>query len=194
MDEYKYISRYEIEEKLTGENFKINRIIGFALFTGPFILLLVVVYLYQQKEGGLSEQQSTDFIQIMLTVFLIMAASIYLLVAVLPKIFLSKENLVKMLSSTFVKKQDEKNSSVIKLILVDRTLMIIRLAMMEGVTLFGLVIMMLSVFNSVIYTNESYFLLVLPWIAQLIFTINNYFNKDKVVERIYNEILSVVTS
>jgi hypothetical protein len=194
MDEYRNISRYEIENKLTGENFKINKIIGYALLTGPFIFLLFIIYLYQQNKGGTPEQQSVNLIELMRIIFFVLALSTYSLAAVLPKIFLRKEKIIKRLSGTSVQERYQNDAPIMKLIGVDRTLMIIRLSLMEGVTLFGFVILMLSVSNSVIYKYESYWLLIVPWILQLIFTINNYFNKGKVVERIYNEILSVVNS
>ncbi len=192
MDEYKNISQYEIEDKLTGQNFKVNRIISIALLAGPFLFFLVVVYFYFEKEIGIPEKHSIELMEIMVLIFLVMAVSVYSMVIVFPKIFLRKENVIKHLSSTYVQKKDQNDAHIIKLIGVDRTLMIVRLAMMEGVTLFGFVILMLSISNSVIYYNDIYWLLTLPWVVQVIFTINNYFHKGKVVERIYNEILSVV--
>jgi hypothetical protein len=195
MEEYQNISKTDIEDTLSGDILKINRIVFSALLIGPFLFLLIVIYLYQQKEAASPDLQSAELIEIMIIIFFILAVSIYSFVLLFPKIFLRKENTLKILSSQalLLEKQGIKEP-VLNLIGVDRTLMIIRLAMMEGVTLFALVILMLSVLNNTIYVNEAYWLLVIPWLIQFIFTLNNYFSKDKAVERIFNEILPRVNT
>jgi F0F1-type ATP synthase membrane subunit c/vacuolar-type H+-ATPase subunit K len=149
-----------------------------------------VIFLYEQNSGGTPNTQSVELIEIMIMVLMILAVSIYSLVIMFPKIFLRKENLIKLLTSQeLFQKNQGINDPAAHLIGVDRTLMIIRLAMTEGITLFGLVILLLSVQNGAIYTNDLYWLLSLPWLIQLFFTVNNYLSKEKAVERIYNEIL-----
>jgi hypothetical protein len=193
MDEYKYISRFDIEEKLTGQHFKINIIISSALLMGTFIFLLIVILMYHLKEGGTPEQQSLELIDIMIIVFCVITLSVYLFVGLFPKIFLRRDNIIRLLKALSIQEQDKNDAPEIRLIGIDRTLMIIRLAMMESVTLFGSVILMLAVLDSVIYSNEALWFLALPFLVQLLFTINNYFSKEKAVERIYYTILQKVS-
>jgi hypothetical protein len=160
---------------------------------GTFIFLLIVILMYHLKEGGTPEQQSLELIDIMIIVFCVITLSVYLFVGLFPKIFLRRDNIIRLLKALSIQEQDKNDAPEIRLIGIDRTLMIIRLAMMESVTLFGSVILMLAVLDSVIYSNEALWFLALPFLVQLLFTINNYFSKEKAVERIYYTILQKVS-
>ena len=68
-------------------------------------------------------------------------------------------------------------------------MMVIRLAMLEGITLFGLVALIQSVLSRIIYFNDNYWLLTLPLFILIWVVLINYISKEKIISRIENEIL-----
>ena len=81
---------------------------------------------------------------------------------------------------------------VIKLITIERIYMIIRLAMLEGVSLFAMVILFLAVSNGELQSKPLLWLLVIPLIIQTLFTFKNYISKSSYIDRIENDILGSV--
>ncbi len=78
----------------------------------------------------------------------------------------------------------------LELVFLDRTMMIMRLAMLEGLSLFALVILMISVLNGPIYTYGNFWFLVLPWVIQTIYILINYLSPEKYTERIMNNFVN----
>ncbi len=185
MNTYSNVTRYNIEEKLSGEFLKVNRIISSALFIGTLLFLAVTVFLYLQKSGDEVILKQNSHVDTMIPVLLILAIVIYSLVYIFPKIFLKKESLEKKLSEYSGSKEDAADV----VIAFDRTLMIIRLAQLEAVTLFATVILLLSVLDGLIYFNSNYWLLVIPEIIFGFIVVTNYLPKEKVVSRIENLVL-----
>ncbi len=115
---------------------------------------------------------------------------VYTFFLIFPKIFLKRENIEKQLSSTSVDKNNKLISDpVLKIIVLDRTMMIIRLAMLEGNTLVGLAALIQSVFGRIIYHNSNYWLLTIPLFILIIVVLTNYISKEKIISRIESDIL-----
>ena len=151
MEDYKNISREDIEEKLVGENLRVNRIISLALCMGATLFLLVIIFLYQKNLSSNVEIMENNVVDELIIVLAVLAIGVYTFFFIIPKIYLKKENLEKQLSEPNI---DQNNKiitdPVLKIIGIDRTVMIIRLAMLEGITLFSLVTLIQSVFSGII--------------------------------------------
>jgi len=193
MEQFKSVTRFEIEKKLTSGHLRINRIISLALCAGAFLFLLVILFLYQKKTITQPELESISLINNLCLVFLLLVVVVYSTFLLLPKIFLKQENLKKQLLGV---EYDQNNNKIddpaLRLISLDRTLMITRLAQLESITLFGLVVLMLSVLNGYIYVNDTLWLLTLPWFVMFGFTLTNYISKEKTIMRIENNILATI--
>ncbi len=190
MDEFKNITRNDIEEKLTGEHLRINRIISLALCAGPLFFLLVIVFLYQKNLSSNVEISQDNIVEEMIIVLSVLAVGVYSFYFIFPNIFLKKANLVKQLSMPQMDKNNRLiTDPVLKIIALDRTLMIIRLALLEGIALFSLVVLIQSLFIGVIYYNSNYWLLSIPVFIVIAVVFTNYFSKEKTVSRIESGIL-----
>ena len=76
-----------------------------------------------------------------------------------------------------------------KLIGFDRIYMIMRLAMLEGISLFGIVVLFQAVTNGIIDDIPLLWLWIVPSFVLAIFAFKNYLRKESYVERIENQIL-----
>jgi len=188
MDEYKRVTIEQIEAGLVGEPLRMNRIMSLALVMGTTLFLAVVLYIYQKNLSS-DIEISYNAVDELIVVFLILALIIYPTFLIFPKIFLKGNKLeTKLLSSTLSLNNISTTDPVINIISLDRTMMIIRLAMLEGVALFGLVALMLCVNSGLIYHNDNYWLLVIPLFIQAIAT-SSFVSKEKIVSRIERDIL-----
>ena len=188
MDEYKRVTIEQIEAGLVGEPLRMNRIMSLALVMGTTLFLAVVLYIYQKNLSS-DIEISYNAVDELIVVFLILALIIYPTFLIFPKIFLKGNKLeAKLLSSTLSLNNISTTDPVINIISLDRTMMIIRLAMLEGVALFGLVALMLCVNSGLIYHNDNYWLLVIPLFIQAIAT-SSFVSKEKIVSRIERDIL-----
>lgn len=193
MEQFKSVTRFEIEKKLTSGHLRINRIISLALCAGSFLFLVIILFLYQKKTITQPELESISLIHNLCLVFILLAVVVYSTFLLLPKIFLKQESLKKqLLGAEYDQNINKIDDPALRLISLDRTLMIIRLAQLEGVTLFGLVVLMLSVQNGYIYVNNALWLLTLPLFVMLGFTLTNYITKEKTIMRIENNILATI--
>ncbi len=188
MDEYKRVTIEQIEAGLVGEPLRMNRIMSLALVMGTTLFLAVVLYIYQKNLSS-DIEISYNAVDELIVVFLILALIIYPTFLIFPKIFLKGNKLeAKLLSSTLSLNNISTTDPVINIISLDRTMMIIRLAMLEGVALFGLVALMLCVNSGLIYHNDNYWLLVIPLFIQAIAT-SSFVSKEKIISRIERDIL-----
>ena len=193
MDAYKNITSRDIETKLNDGQMRINRIISLAILAGSFFFLFVIMILSQKNPSVETTTETVGNPNIFLIVFLALGFIVYSTFMVFPKIFLRKDNLMKLLSvSSEDKIQDVIFDPVVKLIGIDRTLMIIRLAQLEGITLFGLVILMMNVGNKNVFANPTNWIFLLPLFFQLIYVLNNCITTEKTVSRIEVNILSAI--
>ncbi len=191
MDAFKNITGRDIEEKLNDGQMRVNRIISLALLGGSFFFLIIVLNLPGKSDTVESTNGTPDIFP---AVFLVMAFFIYTMFMLIPKIFLRKENLMKRLSFEGIPSEPNIDNGAIKLIGLDRTLLIIRLAQLEGITLMGLVFLMIGGGGQRILNNPVQLIYLLPFFVMLIFVLNNCMTVEKTVMRIENNILSVIKS
>lgn len=190
MNDYLNLSRYDIENKLSSGQLIVSRIIGLAITAGPFIFLLVIFLLYFKNEPTATDYEASDFITILIYVFIVIAIGTYGAFLFIPQFFLKAEYLHKRFSKPMLdQKRNEIEDPVQKLFFLDRTLMVIQLALLEGVSILGMVVLFVSVMMGYIYTHSLLWLLVVPWLFQAIYTIQNFLSKEKYLDRIENNFL-----
>lgn len=190
MEEFKNISRTQIEAKLDGENLRVNRIISLAIMSGAILFLCVIIFLYLKSDPKQINNPQTDLTETLTMVLAFIALSIYSGFFLLPKFFLNKKNIERQIKTMqLTNGHNSTNDPVQMLINIDRTLMIIRLALLEAVALFGLVILMLSILNGSIHENGIYWYLTAPLFLLIILVLTNFIPKEKMIMRIEGEIL-----
>lgn len=193
MSEYQSISRMDIESKFTSNSLKVSRTISLTMFVGAFLFFIINLYLnlITKKPEGLINSGTT--LDIHIYTLLILGFIVYTVFIFAPKVFLSKKYLIKKLSNKmYDENKREITDPVIKLITIERIYMIIRLALLEGISLFAMVILFLAVSNGDIYSSSLLWLLVIPLIIQAVVTFKSYISKTNYIDRIVNDILSPV--
>lgn len=191
MNAYKNITSREIEDKLNDGQMRINRIISLALLCGSFFFLVAVLNLNGKTVSVDTTSGMTGIPDIFLLVFLVMTFFSYTMFVLVSKLFLRKENLVKRLSYGNIN-SEMSDDGVLKLIGIDRTLLIIRLAQLEGVTLLGLVFLFIIPGAESIFDNPVKVIFLLPFFVMLIFVLNNCMTVEKTLMRIENNILNTI--
>lgn len=192
MDAYKNITSREIEAKLDDGNMRVNRIISLAMLGGSFFFLVVVLSLSHKNAAVEATTEMNGTPDIFLFLFLVLTFFSYTMFMMISKLFLRKENLVKRLSYENTDGEIGDDNGALKLIGIDRTLLIIRLAQLEGVTLLGLVFLFIIPGGQNIFDNPVKLIFLLPFYVMLIFVLNNCITVEKTVMRIENNILSVI--
>ncbi|MBX7153210.1 ATP synthase F0 subunit C [bacterium] len=155
------VTLQEFQSKLTDAHIKTLQIIQAALGVGVTAFLGVVVFLYtaQPEYDQRMADQNLDLIKILTLIHALMAATLYYGSTFIYNMQFTESKLREAVSKTF---NDEKGQPitdpVFKCMVVIRTAMILRLAMLESSALFGLVICLLAVTNGVMHHYPEYWL------------------------------------
>lgn len=190
MNDYLNLFRYDIKNKLSDGQLMVSRIISLAIAVGPVIFLLVILIIYLRNKHNLIDYEASDFINLLIYVFIIIAIGAYGAFLFIPQFFSKPEYLRKRFSKPILdQKRNEIKDPIQKLFFLDRTLMVIQLALLEGVSIFGMVVLFVSVVTGYIYTHSLLWLLILPWLFQAIYTVQNFISKEKYLDRIENNFL-----
>lgn len=157
MEEYLSLSRYDIENKLSGSQLMISRIISLALTAGPFFLLLVILLFYLENKSTGIDYEASGFINVLIYAFIFIAIGVYGAFLFIPQFFSKPEYLRKRLSGKMLDQRKNRiEDPILKLLFLDRTLMIIRLALLESVSFLGMVILFLSAASGYIYYHGCF--------------------------------------
>ncbi len=193
MEDYSNITRIELQQYIEPRQVLVTRIIGFAMLAGPLIFLLVIWFISSQKIGQTETASAAFPGEILINVFFGLILVVYSAAWYLPKIYLTRNNLQKLLAGLpqggAINTPFEK---VNRLLALDRQFMIIRGALLEGAALFGLVILFLHAVEQQPVTDLNRILLLLPVAVQLVFVIRNFGSTEAFVQRIEKNILSVL--
>jgi hypothetical protein len=141
----------QFSEALTRESLQITRVIQAAIMTGPLIFLLVIVAFSFQQSSEIRPAGS-DF---ELMNVLSMVHGVLALLALMLSQFLSGA----MFSLNRLQQRPEGLTTEMlaaRCIASQRAAIIARLAVMEGVSLFGLAVCFVGVMNHVVQTEPSY--------------------------------------
>jgi hypothetical protein len=190
MEVYLSLSRYDIENQLSGGQLLISRVISLALTAAPLFILLVIFLFYLNNESTGIDYENSEFISILIYALAFIAIGAYGAFLFIPQFFLKPEYLRKRLSGEMRDQRKRRiEDPILKLLFLERTLMIIRLALLESISFLGMVILFLCVANGYVYYHSLLWLLVLPWLFQAIYTFQNYVPKEKYLDRIENDFL-----
>ncbi len=188
MEALKNISRNDIEEKLVGENLQTNRILSLAMCGGSLVFFIFIVFLYNKNVSENMKVIDNSLTDMMTIVLLVLGMGLYAASLIYPKIYWKKKNIEPLFNSSVSAKYQTAADSASILIGADRSLMILRLAMMNGVTLFGLVCLYLAAGSGELYLNSNYWFLATPMFIFILVVLTNFISKEKYISRIENAI------
>ncbi|NUM81407.1 hypothetical protein HUU42_11435 [bacterium] len=155
------VTLQEFQSKLTDGHVKTMQIIQAALGIGVMAFLCIVIFLYsaQSDYDQRMADQNLDLIKILTLIHVLMAATLYYGSTFIYNLQFTENKLREAVAKTF---KDEKGlpitDPVSKCIVIIRTAMILRLAMLEASAIFGIVICLLAVTNGVMHHYPEYWL------------------------------------
>ena len=194
MEEIKNITRSKIEESIKEEFFSINKKISLMMAIGPSIYFFIVYYLYTKNEPIETFNSSYSNIDSLTIVFASIIMTAYIMFFIVPKNFLNKSKIELELNSYREDQFKRKISDpVVKLLGLDRTLMIIKLALLEAPSLAGLVFITQKILNHSIYNYPLYWLFTIPLLILIFIVFTNFISKEKLILRI-EEMINIVQS
>lgn len=186
MDEFLNLNKSELEIKIPDQEVRISQIISLAMMAGVIIFSIIIYYMYSLM--GSDEyyfNPETSISPLLSKIFIIIALINYSLLYIIPKFVFSPQGIKNKLSAVTMNNQGIKlTDSISKLIYLHRTYMIIQIAILDAVALFGLVILFLSIQERVIYSDSDYWLLFIPAIIMILSIIKNFPTKQKIAEQI----------
>ena len=187
MHEFETVSEIEIEKSFTDNDLKISRVISLTLVAGPFIFLVLTIFMYLKNMEMSGKSFPVDEFLIYFLLFLTITT--YPIFLFFPKFFTKPKILSQQLSNL--------NNTIMeptrKIIHLERVLMIIRLAMLEGVTIFAFVILFIVVREGQINNNPSLWYLIIPWVIQAIYTFSNFVRRESYINRMLNLFVNKTT-
>ncbi len=184
------ISTIQLEQKISDVEIRQMRIINISMLMGVLILLVSTMYL--NYFGSNSGTGGADYK--VLNIFLIMVFALMIigfpLVFSIHKIFLSPGRIAKIHKQGYRDTQGNRIENPVDILLIQyRTLLIFKLAILEGIALLGITSFLTGVFADLMRKVNIYWFLLLPSIFFFIFVYLFFPTKDKVVFYIEQNIL-----
>lgn len=185
MDQFSSITRIEIEQVLTAQEFNISRIISLAILAGAFIFFLVILVFYQINMERPFEAPADYELDVVIYFFLFISVVGYYVFLILPNFFLKPANLRKRIAQLPDQQSGQTMASSLQaLISVDRVFMVIRLAVLNGISIFGLVILFLAVIDGTVYEDKRWWLLTFPVLIQAGITFRYFVSREQMIARL----------
>ena len=182
MENIKGLNTQKLDELIKDKDLKGIRIITSALNGYTFLFFAIILFLYFKGDPAPKPGPAdTELNDIMLIVALSITAIMIIASQIIPN------NVFKKFKVT---SKSTEGSIVNKSLGLITTHYIIKFALLEGAALFGLVTLILSVFNSAIRYNDIYWLAIIPMLVMNFIFILSFPTKERVIQLINDKILS----
>lgn len=184
MSDIDNLTREKIHNEVTSEIIKPLQIIVLALTTGVLIFLGITLFLYslQVPPERVHPHNIESFYQFLL-IFGIGVFGLYLAFFFVSKNLNTKSKLESLLNSPNINYENTTQS----LFGVFTMITIIKMAILEGAALFGLVILFSNINNDVVFATNDVWIGLVPTVVLVVMAIYFFPTKEKVV----NEISSI---
>jgi hypothetical protein len=185
MNQFSGLTRIEIAQGLSAQEFNISRIICLAMLAGALMFLFVILIFYQINLERTVEIPADYELDVMIYLFLFLSVVGYYVFIILPNFFLKPANLRKRLAQLPDQQPGQTMESSLRLLIsLDRVFMVIRLAVLDAISIFGLVILFLAVIDGTVYEDSRWWLLTLPLLIQAGITFRFYVSREQMVSRL----------
>jgi len=175
----------KLQEEINSEELRSVKIITTALNIGVLLYFAVCLFLYFSDDHSVNpETIDTSLNDNLLLGVLGLTAIMIVVSRIVPNKVFNKDGEAM---TSFLYERAANSKEAVQII---NTFYIIKFAMLEGVALFGLVALMLSVLNSSIYNNDIYWLAIIPMLLMNTIFILNFPTKERVIQLISDKILS----
>jgi nucleoside permease NupC len=161
----------EFNRQLTPEALRPIKIIVLALNIGALLIHFVGIIMYyngmETSDSGIND----DYAKFLLLVEAVFVCGVYMTAKIIPDRMMQREE----------ESSDVKMSTAQNIIGYYQTYMIIKLALLEGASLFGFVVFFTGITNNVIYGNPIYWLSIAPVMVLLVYSALNFPNAERAI-------------
>ncbi|MBL7960963.1 hypothetical protein JNL27_12070 [bacterium] len=189
MNSLSEVTLSEFQTALTPQNIRMIQIIQGAIGLGVVMFMGVVLFVYSSQTMNVDARITNDdydLINILTLAHIMVAAGVYTVARVVFNLLLSSS----VLRNGVTKVMKDGQGRIIenpaeKILVIIRSAMIVRLAMIEAPAIFGLVICLIATFNGTILETPSIWLNAITACILIGFIILTFPNKER-LEEIFN--------
>lgn len=163
----------EFSAALTPEEIRTSRVIQAALMLGPLLFALAVAVLHTQA-GRIVTNDTMELVRSLSVVLAGFALVAYGISTIAYSRVLARHSRAK---------------TPLQCIASIRTAMIVRMALLEGVAFFGLVVCLVAEFGGVLHSHPEYWLTLLPTAVILVVGIGTFPTRER-IEQTFKDYLS----
>lgn len=172
-----FLTSTQFSDALNGESLRVTRLIQAAIMTGPSFFLIIIVAFSAQQAGELPHRSSGfEIMDILSMVHGVLFVLAILLAQFLSGVLFSPDRLGQDAGSI------PADMLAAKCMAMQRTAIIVRLAILEGASFFGLAVCFLGVMNHVMQAEPSYWLNAVSTGLFLAYGVTTFPTKESLVE------------
>lgn len=184
------LSKTELREKINLQELQSLQLINIAMAAGVILLAAVILFLKNSTAFANSGAGGSLNFPLLKITFIVVALIFYALVYVLPQILFTPARLEQRLAKPFYDAQkNELFETTAKLVQLYKMQMIVRLTLLESVSMLGLLLLFVSTMNGATDNHPGMWLLLAPTVIQIVYTYKNLPTKESVSEFIDVHIL-----
>ncbi len=174
MQQHPRLTRAHFENALTPECLRVTRLIQLALMMGPFFMALTVFLIFTQGQNRLPSQDEIDMVN---------GLTVVHLAATVAALFLGFFMAIRIASPDRLPEMDgaDADGLAVQCSLLQRSAIIIRLAIMEGAAFFGLSVCIIAATNGVLASDANYWINMLSTVLIVLVGIATFPTKERLV-------------
>jgi hypothetical protein len=195
MQDFTALTRFDFENKINKQEIVALQIIYTAMAGGVLLMAIVFVFLTVGKTGTRPETPVSGITlpDVFAAAVVLMAFLLYPLAYYLPEWQLKSRRLKSRLEKPFYdNKGAELTDPVAKIMYILRTIMVVRLAILESLALVGLTGLFLSGIDGTRAENWHPWIFITPAVIFFIYTVKSFPNKARIVNYIDTKILRAI--
>ena len=192
MEELLRLNKEDLSNKINQQSLKTIRIIQAVLIIGPIVFLVVILCLYAFGSDGAAEREpgTARFMMTLLSVLGPLFVGTMLVAYFAPATMFSAKNLSELAKQNLRLPEGGNASGPVEWMLhIHRNAVVIRMAALEGSSLFGLVILLLGVIGNSLQSQPIIWFAALPLIVHVLIGLRTFPNKENVINYMDQHIL-----
>ncbi len=167
------LSRLQFENALTPEVLRVNQVLQFALMAGSFFFAVIVVLVFLKHPNEVASQPNLDLLTTLSSVTIVLTLLAFVLGNFSFRRYFSQETVLRGYAT------DDSSQLANRYIQVQRTAILIRFAIIEAASFYGLIVAILAATTGGLASEPKFWFNFTPMGALLVFGIGTFPTKDR---------------
>lgn len=177
----------ELLKIFSAEKLQPIRTIALAICLGMLFFFVVIMILYSTQYGSGNDNSNPELLDLLLPIVIVITISVSSMM------FLAGDRILAgMVKTRKFTANDISNPESRTIISLITTFTIIRLALFEGVSFFGLIILLLSVLSGALNSNPVYWLSILPMLLMFFYAAIIFPTSERVAQLVQDKIYPLI--